>query len=100
MTTRDNPNKEYGEGNYKASRQYNEATKAFVEAGQVDAAAKKAAPRTREEADALRRAEEAGRKRAKEEDPALGDAAPRRTKADEDAIDAGTPAPKPGHDAQ
>ncbi len=32
--------KVYGEGNYKATREYNAATKKFVESGRVDAAAR------------------------------------------------------------
>ena len=38
--------KEHGEGNYKASRQYNDATKKFVESGRVDEAARNAAPKS------------------------------------------------------
>lgn len=62
---------EYGEGNYKASKQYNDATKQFVESGKVDQAAKDAAPETEIEAAQMANAEAAGRRRAKEEDPAL-----------------------------
>ena len=64
-------NKEYGEGNYKASRKYNEATKKFVESGRVDEAAKDAAPESESEAMDMANAEAEGRRRAKEEDPAL-----------------------------
>ena len=45
----DKQDKVHGEGNYKASREYNEATKRFVESGKVDEAAEKARPRTAEE---------------------------------------------------
>ena len=62
---------EYGEGNYKASRQYNEKTKAFVESGKVDDAAQGAAPQDEIEAAEMANAEAEGRRRAKEEDPAL-----------------------------
>lgn len=62
---------QYGEGNYTASRRYNESTKRFVESGQVDEAATSAAPQNDAEARELERAEQAGRERAKEEDPAL-----------------------------
>ena len=62
---------EYGEGNYKASREYNEKTKQFVESGKVDDAARDAAPQDAAEARELERAESEGRRRAKEEDPAL-----------------------------
>ncbi len=65
------PEKEFGEGNYKASRQFNEASKKFVDAGRVEEAAKNAAPANEAEARELERAEIAGKSRAKEEDPAL-----------------------------
>jgi hypothetical protein len=58
-----------GEGNYEAARRYDEAQKRFVDAGRVDEAAEQAAPKSEAEADALRRAEEAGRSHAKDEDP-------------------------------
>jgi hypothetical protein len=63
--------KEHGEGNYKASRQYNEATKKFVESGRVEQAAREAEPDTESEALQMANAEAEGRRRAKEEDPAL-----------------------------
>jgi hypothetical protein len=59
----------YGEGNYQATRNYNEATRRFVGAGKVDAAARAATPSSREEATALADAERAGKRRAKGEDP-------------------------------
>ena len=58
-----------GEGNHEAARRYDEAQKRFVDAGRVDEAAEQAAPKSEAEADALRRAEEAGRSHAKDEDP-------------------------------
>jgi hypothetical protein len=95
---------EYGEGNYKASRQYNDATKKFVESGRVDQAAHDAAPSDEVDAQQMASAEAEGRRRAKEEDPAL-----RRDSGKDDSSDpAGTPstdrsadqpsAPKPGHE--
>ena len=56
---------EYGEGNYEATRQYNRATKRFVESGRVERAARDAAPRSPEEATEMRRAEQAALLRAK-----------------------------------
>ena len=53
---------EYGEGNYAATRQYNRATKRFVESGRVERAA---APRSPEEAAEMKRAEQAALLRAK-----------------------------------
>jgi hypothetical protein len=58
-----------GEGNYEAARRYDEAQKRFVDAGRVDEAAERAAPKSEAEAEALRRAEEAGKSHAKDEDP-------------------------------
>jgi hypothetical protein len=63
--------KVHGEGNYAASKQYNDATRKFVQSGKVDEAARKAAPGSEREADEMRRAEDAGKRRAKEEDPEL-----------------------------
>jgi general stress protein 26 len=59
----------YGEGNYAASREYNDATRQFVQAGRVEDAAEAAAPAHAHEAADLERAEEIGKRRAKEEDP-------------------------------
>lgn len=66
MQTKDNV---HGEGNYEATRQYNEATKRFVESGKVDQAARDAAPRNAEEAAQMKRAEQAALLRAKESPP-------------------------------
>ena len=66
----------YGEGNYEATRQYNEATKRFVQSGKVDQAAREAAPEDDAEALQLAAAEAEGRARAKEEDPMLTRKAP------------------------
>jgi len=63
--------KVHGEGNYEATRQYDEATKKFIESGRVDEAAQKAKPSSAREAKELDDAERAGKSRAKEEDPAL-----------------------------
>lgn len=59
----------YGEGNYEASRQYNAATKKFVEAGKVAQAARDAAPQSREEAAQMKQAEQAALLRAKGSPP-------------------------------
>ena len=55
-----------GEGDREADRHYREKTRDFVESGKVDEAAEKARDQDPEEAE---KAEEAGRKRAKEVDP-------------------------------
>ena len=57
--------KEHGEGNYKASKEYNDATKKFVDSGKVDDAAEKAKPKNDQEARELKQAEETGKSRAK-----------------------------------
>ena len=57
--------KEHGEGNYKASKEYNDATKKFVESGKVDAAAEKAKPKNPQEAREMEEAEKAGKSHAK-----------------------------------
>jgi len=59
--------KEHGEGNYKATQDYNERTKKFIDSGKVDAAAEKAKPRTQQEARDMERAEQAGKSHAKGE---------------------------------
>ena len=58
-----------GEGNYKAAEQYDQAQRKFVKSGQVEQAARDAAPKSPAEADEMERAEQAGRSRAKDEDP-------------------------------
>jgi len=78
----------YGEGNYAASRQYNEATREFVQSGRVDQAARDAAPQSDADALQMQAAEEEGKRHAKGEDPALS----RRGKLPPDQPNA----PKPG----
>jgi hypothetical protein len=60
-----------GEGNVEAGRHYNRETREFVQSGQVERAAREAAPQSQQQSEELRRAEEEGRSHAKEEDPAL-----------------------------
>ena len=66
-----NPTKEFGEGNYQATREYNRATRRFVQSGKVEGAARAAAPANEAEARDLEAAEKTGRDKRKEEDPAL-----------------------------
>ena len=104
-----NPNKEYGEGNYKGSREYNEATKKFVDSGRVDEAARNARPTSEDEAREMSRAEAEGRSHAKEEDPALRKGAtpatpdresdPRGTPRNERSADA-KDTPQPGQEGE
>jgi len=59
---------EHGEGNYRAGRRYNDATKSFVDQGKVEPAAEQAAPDTPQEAGELEAAEREGRSHSKGED--------------------------------
>lgn len=59
---------EHGEGNYRAGRRYNDATKSFVDQGKVEPAAGQAAPDTPQEANELEAAEREGRSHSKGED--------------------------------
>lgn len=99
MSTKDEV---HGEGNYEASRQYNEATKKFVDSGRVDEAARAAAPKSGADAESMLRAEEIGRSRAKDDpavkepdpaDPAIRDPQPDRR----EPVDIDDPSP---HTAQ
>ena len=60
--------KNQGEGDREAAERYSESTKNFIDSGRVKEAAKKA--RQQDPAEA-KRAEEEGKKRAKEEDPSV-----------------------------
>jgi len=60
-----------GEGDYRAARRYNEATREFVKDEDVAEAARDAEPKSEREQQQLERAEQAGRERAKDEDPLL-----------------------------
>lgn len=57
-----------GEGDRKSAKRYNDAAHEFVESDKVEKAAKQAAGQDRKEA---RDSERAGKKRIKEEDPAV-----------------------------
>ncbi len=54
-----------GEGSYTATKQYNDATKKFIKSGRVDDAARRAAPRSPEESQALVDAEKTALRMAK-----------------------------------
>ena len=64
--------KNEGEGNRTAAREYNEATKRFTQSGRVEESGKKAkqAIEGGEKAE-LERAEKAGKSKIREEDPAI-----------------------------
>jgi hypothetical protein len=56
---------EYGEGNYKATRQYNEGLKDHVLHHDIEKEARDAAPKSDEEARAMEEAERIGKSRAR-----------------------------------
>jgi len=60
-----------GEGDYEASRRYRKRTAEYLQNNDVEKAAVRAAPQSPAEAEELKAAEAAGKKRAKGEDPAL-----------------------------
>ena len=54
-----------GEGNYTAGRRFDEAQEKFAQSGQVDEAARNAAPQSEAEREAMKKAEEEGRRHAR-----------------------------------
>ena len=62
-----------GEGSYSGSKEYNERTRSFVESGKVEQSARRAAPQSEQDKQAMQKAERTGKQRAKGEDPALDD---------------------------
>ena len=81
----------YGEGNYAASKQYNDATRDFAQSGRVEGAARDAEPRSDADAAQMQAAEAEGKRHAKGEDPALNR---KRSNLGPDA----SHAPKPGEE--
>ena len=76
---RQKASKVQGEGDYEATRRYRKRVQEYVLNNDIEKAALRAAPRTPAEAEELRAAESAGKRRAKGEDPAIRRrAAPRR----------------------
>ncbi len=60
-----------GEGDYRAGRRFNEASREFVKDNDVAEAARDAEPESATEQQQMERAEQQGRQRAKDEDPLL-----------------------------
>ena len=56
---------QYGEGNYKATRDYNRGLKEHVEHHDIEKDARDAAPKSEEEGNEMEEAERAGRERAR-----------------------------------
>ncbi len=67
-----------GEGNYDAARRHRESVEEFVESGQVEGAARDAAPNDEAEAREMEAAEAVGKSHAKGEDPVIQRARERR----------------------
>ena len=59
--------KEHGEGNYKATKDYNKGLKDHVEHHDIEKEARDAEPRSEQEAREMEEAERAGRSRSKGE---------------------------------
>jgi hypothetical protein len=55
----------HGEGNYQATRDYNERTKDYLQSADVESDAKKAAPNDEREARDMKKAEQQGKQHAK-----------------------------------
>jgi hypothetical protein len=85
----------HGEGNYQATRDYNERTKRFMQSGRVEQAARDAEPDTEAEAQQMAAAEAEGKRHLKEEDPALLRKPNRGGRGPED-----TSTPKPGEEKE
>jgi hypothetical protein len=66
-----NSGKVQGEGDYESAKRYDDETRAFIEKGKVEPAARAAKPKDKAEAKEMERAEEQGRARSHGEDPAL-----------------------------
>ncbi len=60
---------QYGEGNYKATREYNEGLKDHVQNHDIEKEARDAAPRSKSEEKAMEEAERIGKSRARGESP-------------------------------
>ena len=63
----DKRDKEHGEGNYKATRDYNKGLKEHVEHHDIEKDARDAAPKSEQEAREMEEAERVGRSRSKGE---------------------------------
>jgi hypothetical protein len=64
---------QYGEGNYKASRDYNEGLKEHMQSHDIEKEARAAAPKSPEEQREMDEAERIGKSRAKAKDDDMGD---------------------------
>jgi hypothetical protein len=67
----------HGEGNYEATRKYNEGLRNFIRSGRVGRAARDAAPTSEADELQMAAAENEGKRRRKEEDAAMRGAMPK-----------------------
>jgi hypothetical protein len=94
----------HGEGNYAATRKYNESVRRFIRSGRVGQAARDAAPTTDADELQMAAAETEGKRRAKGEDPALKGQMPKAPVPSTPDVKPSTTAPetpeapKPGED--
>lgn len=65
--TQSGEGQQYGEGNYKATRQYNEGLKEHVQNHDIEKEARDAAPRSAEEEQEMEEAERIGRQKSRGE---------------------------------
>ena len=79
--------KVHGEGNYAASREYDEAARKFAQSGKVERAARNAAPSSPQQAKDMERAEKIGKSRSKGEDPQLDEGVEHEEALDQDLDD-------------
>ena len=66
--TQSGEGQQYGEGNYKATRQYNEGLKEHVQNHDIEKEARDAAPNSPEDAQEMEEAENIGKSRARGEE--------------------------------
>ena len=94
----------HGEGNYEATRKYNAGLRRFIRSGRVGQAARDAAPATDADELQMAAAETEGKRRAKDEDPALKGKMPKAPVPSQPDVKPSTTAPetpeapKPGED--
>lgn len=73
----------HGEGNYEATRDYNQRTKEYLKSADVTEDARKAAPRNPQEAREMQQAEAEGKRHAKDKDASLPDKAAQAMDSDD-----------------
>lgn len=62
----DDKSKVQGEGDYESARRFNKRSREFVESNDVEKLGRESRPRSEEEAEDMKEAEEEGKSRAKE----------------------------------